>query len=86
MPKIKKSIYLKSVDTAYIYGNNRVKRFSKLVMASIGEDNPIGLPPKLFSIDDIANKIQSALLIDAITTITEQQSGDLPSNLTDSAF
>lgn len=73
---MRKSNYEKAIDMAYKYGDKRVKRFADNLMLSF-ED-------KMYSRDEIYNCIQSVMLIDALKTLTEQQSDVSPNNLIDS--
>lgn len=73
---MRKSNWEKAYDMAYLYGDKRVKRFSKKLEQSF-ED-------KMYDRDSILNVIQSVLLIEALQTLTEQQSDASPNSLTDS--
>lgn len=69
---MRKSNYEKALEMAFRYGDKRVKRFSDMIVDAL-ED-------KAYHKEEIMNLIASALLIDSLKSLTEQQSDTLPSS------
>ena len=75
---MRKSNHEKALEMAFKYGDKRVKRFSDMIVGA--------LENKTYHKEEILNVIESALLMDALRSLTEQQSDILPNNPEDTLF